>query len=92
MLQKILELNKKYDELEIKVKNAKKIPQWYIQPIETLHHGPESDVNQVIRNLIDEGFKRIMLITCNPGHHQLAPDIKAAKGVVVQFAENTLYG
>lgn len=63
---------------------------WIIQPVKTLKGGPFTDVNDLVRQLIKEGFKNIMLVSCNPGHHQLAKDIRDTPGVKIHHAENSL--
>ena len=63
---------------------------WTIQPVKTLRGGPFEDVNDLVRQLIKEGFKNIMLVSCNPGHHQLAKDIRDTPGFKIHHAENSL--
>ena len=68
--------------------DSKKV--WFIQPVNTLHHGVFSDMNDLIKALIDEGFKKIFIMSCNPGHHELDPEIKKRKGVIINHAMNSL--
>ena len=63
---------------------------WTIQPTRTLTGGPFTDVNELVRQLIKEGFKNIQLNSCNPGHVKLAPDIVKNREVTVTYSENTL--
>ena len=63
---------------------------WHIQPVNTLHHGVFIDMNDLIKALIDEGFKKIFIMSCNPGHHELDPEIKKRKGVIINHAMNSL--
>lgn len=63
---------------------------WVIQPVKTLHGGPYTDVNELVRQLIKEGFKNINLVACNPGGHTLAKDILDAPGVKIHHAEASL--
>ena len=63
---------------------------WVIQPVRTLSAGPFVDMNDVVRQAIKEGFKSIFIMSCNPGHHELDPDIKKTKGVRISHAMNTL--
>lgn len=81
------EFMKEYRRIKYKYDNEST---WTIQPVKTLHGGPFTDVNDLVRQLIKEGFKNIYLISCNPGHHQLAKDIRDTKGVKITHAENTL--
>lgn len=63
---------------------------WGVQPIKTLHGGPYTDMNDVVRQLIKEGFKKIYILSCNPGEHELADDIlKVAKGKDVNIRHST---
>lgn len=63
---------------------------WYIQPVRTLNHGIFTDMNDLIKALIDEGFKKIFIMSCNPGHHELDPEIKKRKGILINHAMNSL--
>lgn len=63
---------------------------WSIQPVRTLNHGIFTDMNDLIKALIDEGFKKIFIMSCNPGHHELDPEIKKRKGVIINHAMNSL--
>lgn len=60
---------------------------WYCQPTKTLNGGPFKDVNNLVRQLIKEGFKRIKIEDCNPGHHRLADDIMKTKGVLINHSD-----
>ena len=82
-------LVKKYNKV-VEEETKKGNTKWVIQPVSTLKGGPFTDVNELVRQLIKEGFKDIVLMSCNPGHHQLAKDIQNAKGVKITFAKNTL--
>ena len=59
---------------------------WYCMPTRTLNGGPFTDVNKVVRQLIKEGFKTILIQDCNPGHHELAKDIMDTKGIVINYS------
>ena len=63
---------------------------WSIQPVRTLNHGIFTDMNDLIKALIDEGFKKIFIMSCNPGHHELDPEIKKRKGILINHAMNSL--
>lgn len=63
---------------------------WTIQPIHTLKAGPFTDVNDLVRQLIKEGFKNINLIACNPGRHTLAKDILDTPGVKIHHSNTSL--
>lgn len=63
--------------------------EWVIDPVRTLSGGPFTDPNELIRQLIKEGFKNILLNQCNPGHHKLAEDILKRKDVMVTYSNNT---
>ena len=60
--------------------------EWRCQPIKTLNGGPFTKVNDVARQLIKEGFKKIMIVNCNPGHHELAKDIMDTPGVTFNYS------
>lgn len=63
---------------------------WVIQPVYTEKAGPFTDMNDLIRQCIKEGYKNINVVSCNPGHHELDPDIKKIKGVHIHHSTNTL--
>lgn len=63
--------------------------EWIIDPVRTLNGGPFTDPNELVRQLIKEGFKNILLNQCNPGHHKLAEDILKRKDVMVTYSNNT---
>ena len=65
-------------------------PIWTIQPVYTEKAGPFTDMNELVRQVIKEGYKKIMIVSCNPGHHELDPDIKKTKGVIINHSMNTL--
>lgn len=85
------EIGEEYKEL-IHRYGYTKAARWTIQPVKTLSGGPFTDVNDLVRQLIKEGFKDIVLISCNPGGKSLAKDIKDTKGVKITFSNTTLLG
>lgn len=104
LLDKIKEVDKKYAEEEYRmldkmhkdaIRAYKKLDdrgntKWTIQPVHTLKAGPFTDVNDLVRQLIKEGFKNINLVSCNPGRHSLAKDIRDTKGVKIHHATTSL--
>ena len=84
----------------IKLKMAEfekgKISYWMIQPIATKHFPVTNDVNQLMRNVIEEGhmegkkYIKIFLLCCNGGHFDLADDVRNAKGVTIICAANKM--
>lgn len=64
---------------------------WGCQPTKTLNDGPFNDVNELVRQLIKEGFKKIKIEDCNPGHHRLADDIMKTKGVLINHSDFSNY-
>lgn len=60
---------------------------WTCQPTKTLNGGPFIEVNDLVRQLIKEGFKKILIKDCNPGHHRLADDIMKTKGVLINHSD-----
>lgn len=64
---------------------------WGCQPTKTLNGGPFNDVNELVRQLIKEGFKKIKIEDCNPGHHRLADDIMKTKGVLINHSDFSNY-
>ena len=64
---------------------------WGVQPIKTMHGGPYTNMNDVVRQLIKEGFKNIYIISCNPGEHELAADILKTPGVKIRHSTNSTF-
>ena len=64
---------------------------WSIQPVYTLNAGPFTKVDDLVRQLIKEGFKKILLCNCNPGGHKLPKDITQKEGITIRMSKtNTL--
>lgn len=64
---------------------------WGCQPTKTLKAGPFTDVNELVRELIKEGYKKILIQDCNPGNHQLSEDIMKTKGVLINHSNFSNY-
>lgn len=60
---------------------------WHCQPTRTLKAGPFEDVNHLVRQLIKEGFKKILIEDCNPGGHKLADDIMKTPGILINHSD-----
>lgn len=60
---------------------------WTCQPIKPPGGGYFDDVNSLVRFLIKSGYKKIMICSCNPGHHKLADDIQQTKGVIINHSD-----
>ena len=63
---------------------------WSIQPVWTENAGPFNEMNELVRQCIKEGHKRILVVSCNPGHHVLDKDLRDRKDVLIRHAENNL--
>ena len=64
---------------------------WGCQPTKTLKAGPFDDVNELVRQLIKEGYKKIFIKDCNPGGHKLADDIMNTKGILINYSDFSNY-
>ena len=60
---------------------------WLCQPTKTLQAGPFEDVNELVRQLIKEGYKKIIINDCNPGGHKIADDIMKTKGILITHSD-----
>ena len=60
---------------------------WSCQPTRTLKAGPFEDINDLVRQLIKEGYKKILIKDCNPGNHELDEDIMKTKGVIINYSD-----
>lgn len=63
--------------------------QWTTMPIKTPGGKTFIVVDDLVRQLIKEGFKKIFLMQCNPGKHQLAKDIRDTPGVTIRHSRTT---
>lgn len=84
-----------YDEIQKSKKalnrHIDKNKYWSIQPVYTLTAGPFTRVDDLVRQLIKEGFKKILLCNCNPGGHKLPKDITQKEGITIRMSKtNTL--
>ena len=75
-------------DMKEKLKDCQNGKDWYIEPVQILDFPPTFFANDVVRNAIKAGFKRIMLYCCNPQHFKLAPDILRAPGVTINQGFN----
>lgn len=73
------------------VAKGKAVDFWYCQPTRTLKAGPFDDVNDLVRELIKEGYKKIFIKDCNPGGHKLADDIMNTKGILINHSDFSNY-
>ena len=63
--------------------------QWTTMPIKTPGGKTFTVMDDLVRQLIKEGFKKIFLMQCNPGKHQLAKDIRDTPGVTIRHSRTT---
>lgn len=62
---------------------------WTTMPIKTPGGKTFTVMDDLVRQLIKEGFKKIFLMQCNPGKHQLAKDIRDTPGVTIRHSRTT---
>ena len=58
-----------------------------MQPIRTDKSEYYTDMNSFIRRLIKEGYKKILIGSCNPGSHKLDKDIMMTPGVTINYSD-----
>ena len=90
-LEQIKEQNRIYDRYNDYLRKHKDQTFWEVQPIKTLSGGPYTDMNDLVRQLIKEGFKNIYILSCNPGEHELAKDILNTKDVKIRHSTNSTF-
>lgn len=65
---------------------------WSCLPMQ-IGNGPKRmEINLLIQDAIDAGYKKIYVYACNPGHLKLDKEILERKGVVVHVAHNSMIG
>ena len=85
--EEIKKLQKSINELREKDSTKR----WTIQEITTPSGAKFTDVNDLLHHLISkEHMKKFMLLACNPGHHELAKDIRDSKEIEVRHAKNSI--
>ena len=62
MLQKYMEIFEESDGADAR---------WTIQPIKSIDGSKYEDVNELVKSLLNNGFKNILLLSCNPGGQKL---------------------
>lgn len=75
-----------YDKL---AKRHSQANMWSTMPIKTPGGETFTVMDDLVRQLIKEGFKKIFLLQCNPGKHQLAKDIRDTPGVTIRHSRTT---
>lgn len=60
---------------------------WMMQPIRSDKSGYFTDMSAFIRQLIKEGYKKILIAACNPGSHKLDKDIMDTPGVTINYSD-----
>ena len=63
---------------------------WSIANIDTLKRTGIYNVVDLVRQLREEGFRNVLLLNCNPGHHKLPKDIVNDKKFTVTFGINNV--
>lgn len=71
-------------------KRYRKHLRWVCMPVTTPGGVTCTDVNALLRQLIKEGYKKIKLFSCNPGHYELDRDIKNTPGVTINMGTNVV--
>ena len=71
-------------------KRYRKHLRWVCMPVTTPGGVTCTDVNTLLRQLIKEGYKKIKLFSCNPGHYELNRDIKNTPGVTINMGTNVV--
>ena len=74
-----------YDKAENKGNLLRK--RWMMQPIRSDKSGYFTDMSAFIRQLIKEGYKKILIAACNPGSHKLDKDIMDTPGVTINYSD-----
>ena len=60
---------------------------WKMQPIRSDKSDYYTDMNSFVRELIKEGYKKILIGSCNPGSHKLDADIMSTPGVRITYSD-----
>lgn len=64
---------------------------WTIQPVDTLKKKNITNTIELLRQLKAEGFKNVLLTSCNPGNVQLPDDIKNDPNFKVTYGSTSVY-
>ena len=63
---------------------------WVMQPVYSKHSGPFVVMEDLVKQLVHEGFKRILIMSCNPGSHKLPTSLTKIPGVLIKYGNNTI--
>lgn len=61
---------------------------WTVQPTYSAKAGPFTSMNELLRQLVfKEGFKKILILSCNPGGHDIPDDIKNKANILIKYGD-----
>ena len=81
--------NYKQDKTNSKSINKKRQSVWVIQPVNTLSSRNITNVNELLKTLKKEGFKKILLGVCNPGQH--IPPMLKDRDIEVTYSNYSMF-
>ena len=85
-IKKIKDTIKKCEEEKNKYNKISKDSAWEMEStVSPSGAGPFILVEDWVREAIKEGFKKILVESCNPGHHDLPDDLKNNKHVLIRI-------
>lgn len=64
---------------------------WTIQPVDTLQKKDITDAVELLYQLRKEGFKNVLLTSCNPGNVDIPEDIKKDPNFKVTYGTTSVY-
>lgn len=70
-------------------KEVKKNGKWMMQPIKAPNGRTYTVMDDLVLAMINMGCKSFFILSCNPGHHSLSPEILKKPGVSIRCAENS---
>lgn len=102
--KQIKELEKKINDIKRKIRadimekhpnlhnpNDIKERYWSCLPVKINDHQERYNLYDAIRDAIEDGYRRILILACNPGHLDLPSDIKQKKNVIIKMSKNITY-
>lgn len=47
------------------------------------------NMNDAVKALVDNGYKKILIFSCNPGHFRIPQEIIKGKGIIINYSDNS---
>ncbi|WP_301066520.1 GNAT family N-acetyltransferase [uncultured Duncaniella sp.] len=66
-------------------------PEWFIEDVQTKNSAPTDNVVDLLKQLRSEGYRKVLMTSCNPGSIQLPDDLANDKNFTVYMGDHSVY-